>query len=146
MRQGGMKRRVLLASAALLVLCGLSGWRIFADTKEGQASYVGAATCLCHTDPIHKSWETTKHARAFEILKLAGQDKNEKCLACHTTGYGKGGYGADGVTANLEGVQCEECHGPASQHVGTADKTKITRTPSVLVCARCHQEMNIHAK
>jgi hypothetical protein len=142
-----MRRIVLLVGVAVLALLGLSEWRIYAQGKpEGGPTYVGDAACLCHTDPVHKSWATTKHAKAFELLKLAGQEKNEKCLACHTTGYGKGGYGTAGVTVNLEGVQCEECHGPASQHVGTGDKTKITRTPSVLVCARCHQELSIHAK
>ena len=143
-----MKRTLLFSFLGLLALLGLSAWGLFAQTKP-EATYVGAytssgeATCMCHTD-VHKSWSTMKHAKAFELLKLAGQEKNEKCLPCHTTGYGKGGYGAAGVTANLEGVQCEECHGPASVHIATVDKTKITRTPSVLVCARCHQELDIH--
>ena len=142
-----MRRKLALLSVGLLAVVGLSTWRIYADAKpDAVPTYVGAATCLCHTDPVHKSWETTKHAKAFEVLKLAGQEKNEKCLPCHTTGYGRGGHGTAGVTANLEGVQCEECHGPAGLHIGTADKTKITRTPSVMVCARCHQEMDIHAK
>ncbi len=141
-----MRRTLVLLSISMLALLGLSGWRIFADAKPAAPTYVGAAACLCHTDPIHKSWAGTKHAKAFDLLKLAGQEKNEQCLSCHTTGYGRGGYGAPGMTANLEGVQCEECHGPASAHVSTADKTKITRTPAVTVCARCHQEMNIHAK
>jgi len=109
------------------------------------ATYTGAASCLCHADPVQKSWQKSKHARAFELLKLAGQEKNEKCLPCHTTGYGRGGYGTPGVTANLEGVQCEECHGPAAPHASTADKTKVTRTPSAVVCARCHMDTAIHS-
>jgi hypothetical protein len=113
---------------------------------QQKAHYVGAEGCLCHADPVHKSWKTSKHARAFELLKLAGQEQNEKCLPCHTTGYGQGGHGTAGVDVNLEGVQCEECHGPASEHVDKMDKALITRTPSAIVCARCHMEKSIHAR
>ena len=138
-------RRKLLGSMSVLVLLAVGGWRIYGqDTPPPAASYVGAATCLCHADPVQKTWQKSKHARAFELLKLAGQEKNEKCLPCHTTGYGRGGYGAAGVSANLEGVQCEECHGPAGGHVSTADKSKISRTPSAAVCARCHMDSDIH--
>jgi hypothetical protein len=139
-------RRKLLGALAVLAAVGLGGWRISAEgQQQATASYVGAASCLCHADPIQKSWKESKHARAFELLKIAGQEKNEKCLPCHTTGYGRGGYGAPGVTANLEGIQCEECHGPAGEHVSTMEKSKVNRTPSVTVCARCHQETSIHA-
>jgi len=131
----------------LVAAMGLGAWLVSAQAQEQpKPAYAGAASCLCHADPIQKSWQESKHARAFELLKLAGQEKNEKCLPCHTTGYGKGGYGTPGVTVNLEGVQCEECHGPATPHVSTMDKTKVTRTPSAAVCARCHMEVNIHAR
>lgn len=134
-------RIVMIALLSTLLL-----WLLVCDTQaEDKATFVGSEGCLCHADPVHKGWEKSRHARAFDLLKLAGQEKNEKCLPCHTTGYGKGGYGAPGVTANLEGVQCEECHGAASEHVSTMDKTKVTRTPSAAVCARCHQDLDIHA-
>jgi hypothetical protein len=128
---------------AALVLVWLIG-SAQAQEKKGPG-YAGAASCLCHADPVQHAWQKSKHARAFELLKLAGQEKNEKCLPCHTTGYGRGGYGAAGVTVNLEGVQCEECHGPAEEHVSSMDKTKVNRTPSGAVCARCHQDLDIHA-
>jgi len=132
---------LLIAAAAVAVV----DRRTLADVKEEVApAYAGAASCLCHADPIQKSWQKSKHARAFELLRLAGQEKNEKCLPCHTTGYGQGGYGTPGLSVNLEGVQCEECHGPAGGHVSTMDKTKISRTPSAAVCARCHMDTAIH--
>lgn len=135
-----------LRTVIVVLVCGaFMSLTAHMTQAEEKATYVGAEGCLCHADPVHKGWEKTGHARAFDLLKLAGQEKNEKCLPCHTTGYGRGGYGAAGVTVNLEGVQCEECHGPASEHVGTMDKTKVTRTPSAAVCARCHQELDIHA-
>ena len=112
------------------------------ETKPG--TYVGAAACVCHADPMHATWQKTKHAHAFELLELAGQEENETCLPCHTTGYGHGGYGTAGVTADLKGVQCEECHGPGGEHADSMDKTKIVRAASVTMCARCHQDLDIH--
>ena len=148
-----MKRNLIYLVIGLAALLGVSAWRLSAQqTKpEAPATYIGAisadgsATCMCHAQPEHKSWATTKHAKAFELLKMAGHEKDEQCLPCHTTGYGKGGYGTPGVTANLEGVQCEACHGPGSVHAATMDKSKITRVPLATVCSGCHQEMDIHA-
>ena len=96
----------------------------------------------CHSD-IHKAWESVKHSKAFELLINVGEEKNEKCLPCHTTGYGKGGFVDVATTPYLEAVTCEACHGPGSEHNG--DKTKINRTPSGAVCGACHQSLNIHA-
>lgn len=126
---------------------GLGAWLLTAGAgaESQQRTYVGAASCLCHADPVQKTWQQSKHAKAFELLKLAGEEENEKCLPCHTTGYGQGGYGSAETEANLEGVQCEACHGPASEHVTTAKKTGIQRTPAVAICARCHQDLDIHA-
>jgi hypothetical protein len=131
---------VIVGVAAMTV------WLLTGAAGDGAkpGAYIGAAACVCHADPEQSTWHKTKHAQAFELLKLAGQEKNEKCLPCHTTGYGRGGYGTPGVTVNLEGVQCEECHGPGGDHAATMDKTKITRTPAVTVCARCHQDLDIH--
>lgn len=139
--------KLRFASVLVLVVAVILGSRLIPARAQAQpaASYAGAASCLCHADPILKTWRESKHSRAFELLKLAGQEKNEKCLPCHTTGYGQGGYGAAGATVNLEGVQCEECHGPAGGHIGTMDKGSVSRTPSVMVCARCHQDLNIHS-
>lgn len=96
----------------------------------------------CHAD-THKSWQSVKHAKAFELLVNVGEEKNEKCLPCHTTGYGKGGFVDVATTPYLEAVTCEACHGPGSEHNG--DKTKINRVPSAAVCSGCHQELDIHS-
>lgn len=103
-------------------------------------SYVGSKNCKkCHLQ-VYKSWEKTKMGMAFDILK-PGQfaeakkkfnidvDKDyttdEKCLKCHTTGYGQaGGYAipdpndkkAVRKAKKLRGVGCESCHGPGSAY------------------------------
>jgi len=103
--------------------------------------YVGAKSCkACHFAQ-HTSWKKTEMSKAFETLKPGqkaeaktrhGLDpqkdytKDPTCVACHTTGYGKpGGYPAivEGKewtddekkrATEMEGVQCEACHGPGS--------------------------------
>ncbi|MBU1626323.1 cytochrome c family protein [bacterium] len=114
-----------------------------AFTEEGK--YVGSLKCKgCHSLPKtgaqYKSWVTTKHAKSMETLKAKGEDKNEKCLACHTTGYGK----SHEEGANLEEVGCEACHGPASEWKNTHQKDKEGAIAKGLVmpkeetCEKCH--------
>jgi predicted CXXCH cytochrome family protein len=64
------------------------------------------------------------------------------CVACHTTGYNQAGNqdGLQGLVGSwaLDGIQCEECHGPGSLHVrgprGIA--MKIDRDGEK--CRQCH--------
>jgi len=95
---------------------------------SADAKYTGVSKCaMCHSD-VHKSWQTSKHARAFDLLVNVGEEKNDKCLPCHATGFGKGGFSDAATTPDLKAVTCEACHGPGSEHSGV--KEKITRTPS----------------
>jgi hypothetical protein len=99
----------------------------------GEASYVGAKKCRpCHLKE-YTSWDKTRMAQSFELLKpgvkasekkAAGLDPtadyttDAKCLACHTTGYMKpGGFTNLSATPDLVGVQCESCHGPGSEYL-----------------------------
>jgi cytochrome c554/c'-like protein len=94
--------------------------------------YVGAKRCrVCHLAES-KAWEQTKMAKAFEVLqpgaaadrkKSVNYDpnkdytKDEFCLGCHATGYGKGGFKSMEATPDLAGVTCEACHGPGGGFV-----------------------------
>lgn len=111
--------------------------------EEPSYSYVGNKKCkICHIK-LYKSWEKTRMAQAFEILKPGNnkeqkekfhldvhkdytRDKGETCLKCHTVGYGEsGGYAipdpedkkAVRKARNLEGIGCECCHGPGSEYI-----------------------------
>lgn len=118
-------RPVILAGGLALLLVASAG----SETP----TYVGAKKCrACHLKQF-QSWEQTKMAKSFELLragvasaakKKANLDPekdythDEKCLGCHTTGYGKpGGFVSLEKTPDLVGVQCESCHGPGSEYL-----------------------------
>lgn len=141
-------------------------------------SYVGSKKCKkCHIKQ-HKSWEQTRMSKAMDILRPGnnkevkeksqldvGKDytTDEKCLKCHTVGFGKpGGYAipdpedkkAVRNAKKREGVGCECCHGPGSEYVKVFDeilkskrKYKVEELYAVglrkvdeSTCKTCHNE------
>lgn len=126
------------------------------------ATYVSNNKCkMCHITE-YKSWQTTPHAKALDVLKSANAAKTAEmaerlgvkvegaasespaCLACHVAGHALvGGYpAADSLkTAGLSGVTCESCHGPGSKHVAAAKaakKSAINGKVSEKFCRECH--------
>lgn len=110
---------------------------------------VGGLACgQCHSiasggttpwDTWYDSWVQTRHARAFTDLVAtnAANGTNSSCLPCHTVAYGyPGGYTPGNVA--LEGVQCENCHGPGGvRHRSGMDKRPAIEWSS-MVCGGCH--------
>ena len=82
--------------------------------------YAGSQTCgTCHPQ-ITASWQTTRHAWAYASLQKKCKDYCPDCLPCHVTGsqeHDKQGFRSPTVTPNLFNIQCEECHGPAKEHL-----------------------------
>ena len=95
-------------------------------------AYIGIAKCkMCHKKK-YDIWAATKHAKALESLKSEAAQKiqkdaqtNEKCVKCHTTGYGeKGGYAipkkddktSAAAAVLMENNQCENCHGAGEKY------------------------------
>ncbi len=143
-----------------------------------EAAYVGSKKCKkCHMKQS-KSWKIGKKAKALEVL-LPGKatevkakfsldsstdySMDEKCLACHTTGYGhEGGYfmpdpadeKAVKKAKKLAGVGCESCHGPGGeyvkQHKEIMDSKRTYKAEEMYVaglrkideavCTGCHNE------
>jgi hypothetical protein len=107
--------------------------------------YRGASTCQgCHGD-LHTTWTNTPHATAWETLDEIGQGGNAVCIECHTVGYrvvnadpalDNGGYDETAV-ARLHGVQCENCHGPGSEHP-SPEFTSVEVVKSAAMCGDCH--------
>src|ERR1051325_1099433 len=119
---------------------------------------------LVGLDDYYSPWAQTKHSTMAQrgVDGILSPAYNESCLACHSLGNNKapwavnggfddlqqtlgwmfptvlqhGNYAAmpDGLK-NLANVQCENCHGPGSEHPGAQSKSL-----DVAVCATCHQD------
>jgi hypothetical protein len=127
-------------------------------------------------DNVYESWSQTPHATAFtEAINGVSTDHfGKNCISCHVVGYDansaavNGGF--DDVAAQLgwtfpttisstnwsampsalkalANVQCENCHGPGSQHAfGLGDTSKITVSYAVGTCTQCHDSKSHHVK
>lgn len=119
-----------------------------AEAAAAGAKYVGIAACKgCHTGEakgkIYETWLATPHAKAFETLGADNQ-KNEACLGCHTTGHGKA-MATGKTAADLQGVQCEACHGAGSDYKALnvmKNKDEAIKKgmiiPTEKTCLSCH--------
>lgn len=72
----------------------------------------------------------------------AGEVKPYNCGSCHTTGFSDMGNqdGLPGIegTWEFEGIHCEECHGPGSDHAALPSSMNITVDTSSAACGECH--------
>src|ERR1035437_9422937 len=121
------------------------------------------------------TWQTTAHSMIFSngINGYLGS-YSVSCLKCHTVGYNttatatNGGFDdvmkSTGWTfptvltnsnwaaipaslRNLGNIQCENCHGPGSQHAyGLGDTNLISKTVYSGDCNQCHDAPTHHIK
>jgi hypothetical protein len=103
----------------------------------GKLQYVGSKSCAsCHAYEYEK-WSEQAHAHAFETLEKVGSNFDPECVVCHVVGMDyESGFITQDKTPQLEGVGCENCHGPGSEHIMTAGLTKPTKPKST--CTDCH--------
>lgn len=103
--------------------------------------FLGAQECsICHQN-LHTSWAETRHAKAFETIEALGEDDNEVCLGCHSTGFRQeGGFANRATTDALANVGCEACHGAGKDHrTNVAEEAlRPSKSMSSAVCAQCH--------
>jgi hypothetical protein len=123
------------------------------EKLKGDKFLSDAACKRCHED-IYQLWVETPHAHAYESLAEKGMERDNDCLSCHTTGFGKAtGYvpppmpaSADAGppkqppgTPDLRNVQCEACHGMGTYHQrDEGDFLKVTNAE----CMSCHDPEN----
>lgn len=136
------------------------------DITKGQCA-------VCHPKQA-ESWAKTGHATMFQkgITGKASSHYAERCINCHTVGFdvAAGNEGFDDIAtklgwkfpeklkednwqnfidnypelAQLANIQCENCHGPGSEHKG--DKSKIAVSFESGVCGQCHDAPTHHMK
>lgn len=118
--------------------------------------YRGVAYCAtCHNGGTggdqFAHWSEHGHANAIETLEAIGQADNPFCNQCHTVGtYGavpdtlhqiaNGGFDETHVM-RLADVQCENCHGPGSEHP-QPDFNSVVVTMEASLCGQCHSDIH----
>ena len=124
-----------------------------------------------YTNTPHASFFT----KAIDGLESSHYSKN--CIACHTVGYDTNSFANNGgfddiallygwtfpavltnnpsnwaamppALQNLANIQCENCHGPGSQHFSSQGIVGNTNAISVNYaagdCSQCHDDLNTH--
>jgi hypothetical protein len=126
---------------------------------------------------IYSTFTNTEHASFFTLAidGLESSHYNASCISCHTVGYDTNSFAVNGgfddyatllnwhfpavltngnwaaMPSQLQGlanIQCENCHGPGSQHVYSQGVTGNTNAISVNYmagdCSQCHDEVPTH--
>ncbi|MGC4116676.1 MAG: multiheme c-type cytochrome [Myxococcales bacterium] len=109
-----------------------------ASARMGQPVYIGVeGRCAgCHPS-ASAHWKASAHARALDSLSTAGRARDLECARCHLTGlFAPGGTCSVEAPKGREGVQCEGCHGPASQHAEAPARGLLDVTEQT--CRACH--------
>jgi len=121
-------------------------------------------------------WSQTAHATFFTraIDGLESDHYGKNCISCHTVGYDvnvnavNGGFddiakqlgwtfpavltngnwaALPAALKNVSNIQCENCHGPGSQHAfSLGDKSKISVSYAAADCAQCHDSLPQHVR
>ncbi len=140
-----------------------------AEPAPRPSVYVGARVCAtCHEgrqqgDQMSR-WLLSKHSRAYAVLarpeskriaELSGiplePQRSTMCLGCHATGTFAEAAEKDDTFFTEDGVQCELCHGPGSEHAeaqaaGDAAAARRAALPKLSLhdCMGCHKEKGSH--
>lgn len=103
--------------------------------------FLTANSCAtCHGE-AYDIYLQSGHAHAFDTLVKANQDFNPECVKCHVTGWEQpAGFVNARQTPDLANVQCEACHGNASEHV--LDPSRPFGKVPPRACFSCHTREN----
>ena len=146
-----------------------------AGTYVGKAACAGCHSGGL-ADPKMAAWSKTAHAEIFtdNMNGADGSSYGANCIVCHTVGYDanstvpNGGFSAvmkqmnwtiptpaepgaydklPDAIKNLANIQCENCHGPGSQHASHGgDTMEISRPSNTGACSVCHDAPTHHVK
>lgn len=130
-------------NALLKVDADLPGAENSIPGVKPSATFVGSESCAsCHPKTF-ASWQSSKHAHAFDSLVRKESEADPSCISCHTIGFGEpGGYRRSMKQEKLIHVGCESCHGPASEHIQAravgGDVLQKMRPVGPGQCVQCH--------
>ncbi len=106
------------------------------NVKKISNTFATSEACKkCHSKE-YAIWKETPHATAFNSLEKNKQHFNKACIGCHSLGYNRpDGFMNNETTPTLTNVQCENCHGPLSEHVS---KPGLKPRADATGCKKCH--------
>ena len=135
--------------------------------EKSTHKFVGVVSCA----PCHKSekqgkqfdiWKSSGHAQAFHTLETPKADsiakakglktaakESPECLKCHVTANGVDAKLIAASFKQVDGVQCETCHGPGSDYKAISvmkDKAKAIAAGLTIykddpkLCTTCHSK------
>ena len=124
------------------------------ETQRKESPYVGEKVCFgCHPNSV-KVWKESRHSIAFATLEKNSKHFDPECLSCHVVGlkpfiskpedsqidnqiHDTFGFLSPKLTPHLKNVQCENCHGPAREHLTNSKILPPNKKPKSL-CVSCH--------
>lgn len=104
---------------------------------KGESLVTSLACSQCHLAQYMK-WSNSAHSHAGDKLALRSYEFEASCLNCHATGAKTENSIDNPEVAGLQGVQCEQCHGPGAGHVAKHDKGYGRVADMKSACASCH--------
>lgn len=126
------------ANSKLLMDNWLARTRTHKPANSPASAYVSASKCAgCHTAQ-YIQWSNSAHAHAIDKLVERVFDFEASCLKCHATGQLQTTPGSEDELAKLQGVHCEQCHGPGSEHAAKPGKGYGLIANAQALCVSCH--------
>jgi hypothetical protein len=99
---------------------------------------VSSAACSqCHVAQYMK-WANSAHAQTTNPLPARALEFEASCLGCHATGAKPANPVNNLDLARLPNVQCEQCHGPGSNHIKNPGKGYGRVSDMKTACVGCH--------
>ena len=130
---------------------------------------------------VYTHWTNTPHATFFTLAidGLESSHYSKNCISCHTVGYDTNTNAVNGgfddiatqlgwtfptvltngnwaampaALQNLGNIQCENCHGPGSEHAYAFGNTNLFNWPRIGIsygagdCGQCHDDTPNHIK
>jgi hypothetical protein len=104
----------------------------------GSPKFVTSSACgQCHVDQYLK-WANSAHAHASDPLPARESEFESSCLDCHATGS-KTSIAANKIDlVGIQNVQCEQCHGPGSNHLAKPGRGYGRVADMKTACGNCH--------
>lgn len=145
--QRNKKYGIRIGLIIMLFLLG-AGFRTSTYSQEN-STYIGSEACNdCHEEEYASFNKYAKKRHSYKSIQQMHKGLTEtefqKCLSCHTTGYGQpGGFVSISQTPHLKNLGCECCHGPGSVHADSEDPDDIKGKLSVADCETCHNSERV---